>query len=481
MRGSTPPLTAEEATGRYRVPIFNPGSNSGQQSRLRLINPTDSESDVTITGVDDAGVSAPEGDVHLTLAAGEARTITAQQLESGDDDLTGRLGDGAGKWTLFVSTDQSTQVMSLMLSGDGNLSNLSRTPYYETHGAPTVSLRIADAGASEGEPLVFTVTLDLTPASTETYYYATYGATAGSEDYTGHSATELQFGAGERSSTITVRTTQDAQVEGDEAFYVYVTNSPGDLTASTPTSYLVRATGTIRDDDVDIAAACPGSTVSIPDLLLRRGIEQALGKAPDAPITPAEMATVTRLRYPNELRLTSLTGLECATGLTELKINGAQITDVSPLAGLLALRTLGLASNQITDVSPLAGLLALQFLGLSNNQITDVSPLAGLLALRTLYLSNNQITDVSPLAGLLALRTLYLSSNQITDVSPLAGLPALQFLHLRSNQITDIAPLVSNMGLGFGDVVFLRGNPLSTDSLNTHIPALEARGVRVHR
>ena len=285
-------VVAEEATGRYRVPIFNPGSNSGQQSRLRLINPTDSESDVTITGVDDAGMSAPEGDVHLTLAAGEARTITAQQLESGDDDLTGRLGDGAGKWTLFVSTDQSTQVMSLMLSGDGNLSNLSRTPYYETHGAPTVSLRIADAGASEGEPLVFTVTLDLTPASTETYYYATYGATAGSEDYTGHSATELQFGAGERSSTITVRTTQDAQVEGDEAFYVYVTNSPGDLTASTPTSYLARATGTIRDDDVDIAAACPGSTVSIPDSVLRGGIEQALGKAPGAPITPAEMATV---------------------------------------------------------------------------------------------------------------------------------------------------------------------------------------------
>ena len=343
-----------------------------------------------------------------------------------------------------------------------------------------MSLRIADAGASEGEPLVFTVTLDLTPASTETYYYATYGATAGSEDYTGHSATELQFGAGERSSTITVRTTQDAQVEGDEAFYVYVTNSPGDLTASTPTSYLARATGTIRDDDVDIAAACPGSTVSIPDSLLRRVIEQALGKAPGAPITPAEMATVTQLSYPSGLRLTSLTGLECATGLTELVIFSAQITDVSPLAGLLALRTMYLTSNQITDVSPLAGLPALQFLDLTSNQITDVSPLAGLPALLYLNLVRNQITDVS-LAGLPALQSLELSYNQITDVSPLAGLPALQSLDLIFNQITDIAPLVSNMGLGFGDEVSLRGNPLSTDSLNTHIPALEARGVRVIR
>ena len=125
-------VVAEEAPMRYRVPTFNPGSNSSRQSRLRLINPNDSDTEVTITGLDDQGMSAPEGSVRLTLPAGEARMITAQQLESGDSTLSGRFGDGAGKWQLFVLAHRSIQVMNLLLNtADGNLTNLSRT-FYET-------------------------------------------------------------------------------------------------------------------------------------------------------------------------------------------------------------------------------------------------------------------------------------------------------------------------------------------------------------
>ena len=119
----------EEPRGSYRVPFFNPGSNLQQQSRLRLINSGSSDTQVSITGLDDHGMPPPEGAVRLTLPAGEARMVTARELELGDDALTGRLGDGTGKWTLFVSTEQSIQVMNLLLSEDGNLANLSRTPY----------------------------------------------------------------------------------------------------------------------------------------------------------------------------------------------------------------------------------------------------------------------------------------------------------------------------------------------------------------
>ena len=122
----------EEAPGRYRVPIFNPGSNRNQQSWLRLVNPGPRDTAITITGLDDEGKPPPGGGVRLTLSADEARTISAQQLESGDDDLTGRLGDGSGKWTLFVSSEQSIQVVNLLQSPDGNLANLSRSPY-EAH------------------------------------------------------------------------------------------------------------------------------------------------------------------------------------------------------------------------------------------------------------------------------------------------------------------------------------------------------------
>lgn len=110
---------------RHHIRFFNPGSNRGQVSRLRLINPTNDRVEVTIEGRDDDGETAPEGPVRLTLESREARTLTAQALESGTDELVGRLGDGKGKWQLFVSADGAIHVMSLLQSPTGQLANLS--------------------------------------------------------------------------------------------------------------------------------------------------------------------------------------------------------------------------------------------------------------------------------------------------------------------------------------------------------------------
>ena len=112
---------------RYRVPIFNPGSNRSLVSLLRLINPGDRPATITITGEDARGNAAPRGDVSLTLGAGAARTLNARQLEEGSSDLSGRLGDGEGKWQLFVSASTPIQVMGLMQTSSGHLSNLSGT------------------------------------------------------------------------------------------------------------------------------------------------------------------------------------------------------------------------------------------------------------------------------------------------------------------------------------------------------------------
>ena len=170
-------LVAEDEPGRYRVPIFNPGSNRMQRSELRLINPGTSRAAITITGFDDRGRSPPGGDVRLTLGARQSRTITAQQLESGGTGLTGSFGDGSGKWILLVFSDESIQVMSILQSADGNLTNLSRTPYVEhepeEEGCETAGLAPANQegfdrlvvgkagtlrftrGALEGEVLVY--------------------------------------------------------------------------------------------------------------------------------------------------------------------------------------------------------------------------------------------------------------------------------------------------------------------------------------
>ena len=54
-------------------------------------------------------------------------------------------------------------------------------------------------------------------------------------------------------------------------------------------------------------------------------------------------------------------------------------------------------------------------LRLDGNQITDLTPLAGFTKLESLYLKGNRITDLTPLAGLRALHTLNLRENQISD------------------------------------------------------------------
>ena len=133
---------------RYLVPIFNAASEVTQASRLRLINPGDEVAAITIEGRDDTGAAATGGTVQLTLPAGGARTLTAQQLEAGGDgamgqtdqdggtgqtdqtdqaSLTGRLGAGVGRWRLSVSSDRLIQVVNVVTATSGYTVNLSTT------------------------------------------------------------------------------------------------------------------------------------------------------------------------------------------------------------------------------------------------------------------------------------------------------------------------------------------------------------------
>ena len=192
---------------------------------------------------------------------------------------------------------------------------------------------------------------------------------------------------------------------------------------------------------------------------LRTEIAKALGKTLGSPITTAEMGTLTSFtaRYDD---IKDLTGLEFATNLTSLN----------------------LYSNDIKDISPLASLTKLTSLNLEYNEITDISSLSGLTNLTSLNLGDNEITDISSLAALTNLTWLNLWDNRIWDISALKDLNGLESVLLGDNLILDLAPLVANTGLGTGDVVDLRINrALSDTSLNTHIPALRTRGVKVHR
>ena len=198
------------------------------------------------------------------------------------------------------------------------------------------------------------------------------------------------------------------------------------------------------------------AAVDIPDPNLRAAITTILGKTPGAPITPSDMATLTHLEA-SEAGVRDLTGLEHATNL----------------------KVLGLWRNSVSDLSPLAGLTNLTGLYLGINSASDLSPLVELTNLESLFLDANGISDLSALAGLTQLTRLALNNNSISDLSPLAGLTNLRWMRLASNNISDLSPLIANTGLGEGDEVYVQGNPLSYQSIHTHIPTLQSRGVEV--
>ena len=115
-----------ESSGVHEIFVFNPASNTNQRSSLRLINNTDQNGSVDISGINDSG--AQSGDVTFDLGAREAITVTADDLENGNDDvgLEGLLGNGTGKWRLSVSADVELKVQNLLDTPTGFLTNLSR-------------------------------------------------------------------------------------------------------------------------------------------------------------------------------------------------------------------------------------------------------------------------------------------------------------------------------------------------------------------
>lgn len=241
------------------------------------------------------------------------------------------------------------------------------------------------------------------------------------------------------------------------------------------------------------------NTVIFPDENLEAAVREAINK-PEGAIHIADLESLDFLDA-SERDITDIAGLEYCVNLTTLDLNDNEISDISLLPNVTSLRDLALGRNQISDITPLSTLTELTDLNLTGNHISDISSLSSLVSLTTLSLYYNQISDISPLSNLTSLTYLGLDTNevvdisalgsltnlevlslayaQIIDVSPLSDLAKLTRLYLHGNQIIDITPLANNAGLAEGDEVYLQGNPLSAESINTLIPQLEARGVEV--
>lgn len=200
-----------------------------------------------------------------------------------------------------------------------------------------------------------------------------------------------------------------------------------------------------------VHAAVDATIADIPDWALRRTVEDALHKSRGAPISSAEMATLTALRIDHG-SVGDLTGLEWATRLVWLELSLDE-SGLPPLEHLHRMQVLILRAYRLTDLSGLGALAQLRHLELESHALSDISPLRHLVELRTLSL-RAPVTDITPLADLAGLTALEVRSDGVTDLSALSQLRNLKWLRIS-------------------------GTRLDEPSRLAHLPALRARGTVV--
>ena len=234
-----------------------------------------------------------------------------------------------------------------------------------------------------------------------------------------------------------------------------------------------------------LTLTCPDSTQtaadsdgdSIPDADSTQTATDSDGDGiPDADSTPTYVTFAdSSLERAVRTALGALVGGDPTSSLTDPTVPPLRVTE---LASLTRLRAVG---RDIRNLDGLQHATALDTLWLNGNPISDLSPLEKLTNLRFLKLNDNAVlTDVKPLAKLKnSLRYLSLKSNAVlTDVKPLAKLTKLDTLKMHSSEcaVSDL----SNFGLP-GKLDSLKhitvdGCPLSEAS-RAALRVLEARGV----
>ncbi|QZP09152.1 Calx-beta domain-containing protein [Caenibius sp. WL] len=140
------------------------------------------------------------------------------------------------------STENFTVVLSNPSTGTGITNSTATGTITDNDSEPR--LKINSASATEGSPIVFTVTRSgLTTTAVSVNYATSSGTAASGTDFTAASGT-LNFAANETSKTISVSTVNDSLTESNETFNVTLSGATGGAIISTATG-----TGTIIDND----------------------------------------------------------------------------------------------------------------------------------------------------------------------------------------------------------------------------------------
>jgi|GEM_PF-620888 len=178
------------------------------------------------------------------------------------------------------------------------------------------------------------------------------------------------------------------------------------------------------------------------DASLAQAVRDYLGKDPEEPIYPNEVAQIDGL-FADSRNISNISGIEQLSNLRFLYINENNITDISPVASLTNLRYLNIEANNISDISPLSNLNSLTGLSMGNNPINNLSPLYDMTNLESLALIKLSLTDekILSLSNLTQLTELWISQNSITNLSPIQSLVSLGFIDFGMNFVSDLSPI----------------------------------------
>jgi Leucine-rich repeat (LRR) protein len=146
--------------------------------------------------------------------------------------------------------------------------------------------------------------------------------------------------------------------------------------------------------------------------------------------------------------ISSLEGMETATGLFELKITNITLgdLDLSPVKNL-PLQFLTLNKVNPGDLSILQNWKNLTELSLSSLPLTNAPEIGKLTQLTVLTLYDTNLTQLpANFNQLTKLLLLTLSDNPLSDISAL-GTPPLQGLDITNTQVSDISLIANNLSL----------------------------------
>lgn len=165
-----------------------------------------------------------------------------------------------------------------------------------------------------------------------------------------------------------------------------------------------------------------------------------------------------------EDEVTSLQGIECLSGLTDLYFHRSWYSptvDLAPLAGMTKLRFIIITDGEYESVGVLST-LALHTLRLSHLDWTSLDALHGSNTVESLELEDVPALDLSALASFTNLRRLTLDNTSSTDLSPLQHLDMLEELEVIDVPVKTLPNLgqidhLHSLTLDKTDIVSLEG------------------------